>query len=353
MKILLLGGTGAIGSHLTSVLADSGHTVVVTSRKSYESDGMIEYRQGDAKNIDFLVSVLRENWDAIVDFMNYTVEEFAQRIGFLLNFTSQYIFLSSARVYDKCDEAITEEFVRLLDNSRDMEFLTTDEYSLAKARQENILRSSHKKNWVIIRPYITYSENRLQLGTFEKESWLYRAIKGRAIVFSKDINERFTTLTYGLDVARGIASLIGNEESFGEVYNIAAEQAIKWSEILDIYLDVLEDRLGFRPKVIFQDLDKFLEWNTGKYQIIYDRLFDRKFDCSKIGRFLNTNEFIQVQEGLRRCLNEFLDKPDFKTIDWKAEAIKDRIAKERTPLEEISGYKQKIKYIIYRYIKSN
>jgi len=264
MRILLIGGTGAIGSHLANVLAEMGHNVVVTSRKPHESNGLIEYRKGNAKNTDFLISVLRENWDSIVDFMNYTTFEFSQRVGLLLNFTTQYIFLSSARVYNESKEAITEEAFRLLDSSTDDAFLSTDAYSLSKARQEDMLRSAHKKNWVIIRPYITYSESRLQLGTFEKEHWLYRALKGRTIVFSKDINNRLTTLTYGLDVAKGIASLVGNPDSFGEVYNITCDYAVKWSEILNIYLDTLEEKLGYRPKVIYQDMKTFLKWNEGK-----------------------------------------------------------------------------------------
>ena len=40
-----------------------------------------------------------------------------------------------------------------------------------------------------------------QLGVLEKELWLYRALNGRTIVFSKDIAEKSTTLTYGYDVA--------------------------------------------------------------------------------------------------------------------------------------------------------
>lgn len=351
MRILLLGGTGAIGSHLSDVLADIGHKVVVTTRKCYVSVGLIEYRQGNAKNTDFLKSVLREHWDAIVDFMNYTTEEFAERVDLLLGATSQYIFLSSARVFDESSEPITEDSDRLLDKSADEQFLSTDEYSLSKARQENILRFSQKKNWVIIRPYITYSENRLQLGTFEKENWLYRALKGRTIVFSKDISDHYTSLTYGLDVAKAIGSLIGNPITLGEVYNISNEHSVKWSEILDIYLMVLKEKLGYRPKVILQELEDFLEWNIGKYQIIYDRLYDRKFNCTKISNFINTEDFINVQEGLRKCLNEFLTDPKFGKIDWKTEAIKDRITKERTPLYEINGLKQKLKYLIFRYIK--
>ncbi|MFC2145553.1 NAD-dependent epimerase/dehydratase family protein, partial [Actinomycetota bacterium] len=229
-----------MGSHLTKLLVDREGKVVVTSRSFNESKGLVEYRQGNAKNLDFLSDVLQEKWDAIVDFMVYSEDEFRDRIDLLLDSTSQYVFLSTARVYNESQEAMIEESARLLDSSSDHDFLATCEYSLSKARQEDILRSSNEKNWTIVRPYITYSEKRLQLGTLEKENWLYRALQGRSIVFSEDIKNHLTTLTYGLDVASGIASLINKPNSFGGTYHITNECACKWSDILDIYLDVLE-----------------------------------------------------------------------------------------------------------------
>ena len=58
---------------------------------------------------------------------------------------------------------------------------------LTKALQENLLRASGYKNWTIVRPYITFSDIRLQLGVYEKEQWLYRALQGRAIVSRKTL----------------------------------------------------------------------------------------------------------------------------------------------------------------------
>ena len=53
--------------------------------------------------------------------------------------------------------------------------------------EENLLFNSEKNNFTIIRPTITYNTQRLQLGVLEKENWLYRALHGRAIVFSDDV----------------------------------------------------------------------------------------------------------------------------------------------------------------------
>lgn len=349
MKVLLLGGTGAMGVHLAEILSSEGNNVVVTSRSKREAQGQIEYREGNAKDISFLSILLQEKWDVIVDFMVYKENEFKERIEKLLNATSQYMFLSSSRVYDNSDEFINEKTTRLLYTCKDKDYLATNEYALLKAREEDILKSAKQKNWTIIRPYITYSEIRLQLGTLEKENWLYRALKGRTIIFSEDIKNHFTTLTYGLDVANVMLSLMNKTEALGEVFHMTCNDAYKWEDVLEIYLEVLEEELGSRPKVIFQDLDEYFSWNPGKYQIIYDRLYDRRFDNTKINRFTNTDEFVKPEDGIRKCLKTFLKNPEFHAINWKSEALKDRITKEKAPLKEISGLKQKIKYLLFRY----
>lgn len=352
MKVLILGGTGAIGLHLVELLSNSGIETFVTSRKYRESKGFVRYIQGNAQCTEFLQPILQEKWDVIVDFMVYTTERFKERVNLLLGATSQYVFISSARVYAESEHPITEAFSRLIDISQDMEYLSTDEYSLTKARQENIIRNTGRKNWTIIRPYITYSESRLQLGILEKEEWLYRALHGRTIVFSSDINERTTTMTYGLNVSEGILSIIGNSNACGEIYNITSGISKPWSEVLAIYLEVLEEYLGYRPKVLLQNLDKYFECETRKYQILYDRLFNREFDNSKIAQFVKIDGFCRMDVGLKSCLEKFLKNPNFNVINWKSEAIKDRQTHEHTPLKEIVGLKQKSKYVLYRYLLS-
>ncbi|MEE4255070.1 MAG: NAD-dependent epimerase/dehydratase family protein [Desulfuromusa sp.] len=349
MRVLVLGGTGAMGMHLVQLLSDKGVETVVTSRSHRSSAGNIRFLCGDAHDIEFVRILLAERWDAIVDFMVYSTSSFHARLDLLLGNTAQYFFLSSSRVYAGSKTPITEKSSRLLDVSDDEVFLATDEYSLAKSKQEDLLKQSGRKNWTIIRPYITYGENRLQLGVLEKEEWLYRALKGRVIVFSSDILPNLTTMTYGHDVAKGIAALIGNSSAFSEAFHITAEKPITWEDVLEIYLDVLEKHLGHRPQILLRDLGSFLKCKPAKYQIIYDRLYDRVFDSSHIYRYVDKNEFVQVDEGLRVCLERFLENPRFKQIDWMLEAEKDRQAKEHTSLKEIPSGSKKLAYLLSRY----
>ena len=352
MKVLVLGGTGAMGAHLVQLLVKKEVATFVTSRVSHKPDNNLQYIQGDAHDISFLKSILESNeWDSIVDFMIYNTQAFKERVDLLLNSTKQYIFLSSARVYANSEQPLTEISPRLLDVSEDTDYLTTDEYALTKARQEDILKNSINKNYTIIRPYITYSEDRLQLGIWEKEDWLYRVLHGRTIVFSKNIGSKITTLTYGLDVAKGIAAIIGNFNALGDTFHIIAKESQTWNETLTAYLDILEKYLGHRPKVLLQELNNFMELrsNISKYQVLYDRLFDRMFDNSKIAQYVDINSFTNIEEGLEKCLEEFLKNTRFKQINWRIQAIMDKICNEKTCLSEIKGIKQKLKYLLFRY----
>lgn len=349
MKILVLGGTGAMGKHLVKLLAERGDDVFVTSRRHHPSVCGINYIKGNAHDVSFFSTLLNEDWDVIVDFMVYSTEEFGTRINDLLKATKQYIFLSSSRVYANSTDPITEESPRLLDVCLDKEYLMTDEYALAKARQENILRESGRNNYVIIRPYITYSENRLQLGILEKEEWLFRAMKGKTIVFPKSMINKKTTLTYGLDLTKALVSLIGDKQSLNQTFHITQDQSCTWGEVLDIYIKVLEEFFNKKAKVILCEDEVFFKLKGNSYQIKYDRMYDRVFDSSKIDVFSSTQNFYDIKVGLTKCLNSFLINPSFDKINWGAEVKKDILTDEWSNVFSINGLKPKLKYLAYRF----
>lgn len=350
MKVLLLGGTGAMGVHLAKLLNEDKTETHVTSRKRRSDYGTVRFVEGDAHSDEFLLPLLRANkYDVVVDFMVYGTEEFKVRAPKMLESCARYVFLSSSRVYADSPAPITEESPRLLDVSDDRKFLATDEYALTKARQEDILRSSGFANWTIIRPYITYSEIRLQLGVLEKELWLNRALCGKTVVFSEDIFRHKTTLTYGEDVARGIKAIIGNDGAKGEVFHITQEKALTWEDIWNVYKKVLTEKLGKEPKIKLVDMATFRKMYPGVYQIDYDRLYDRVFDNSKIAKFVDAKAFLTPEEGLEKSLRQFIDDgAHFNCASWSTAGIADRITGERTPLKEINGLANRIRYATRR-----
>lgn len=347
MKILLLGGTGAMGMHLAKLLADDNIETYVTTRKSRQDYDTVHYIQGNAHDENFLFPLLEENFDVVVDFMVYNTEEFKSRSKALLEKCGQYVFLSSSRVYANSTGPLTEESPRLLDVSQDKDFLVTDEYALTKARQENILFDSQEKNWTVIRPYITYSEIRLQLGVLEKEQWLRRALSGKTVLFSKEIMPHKTTLTYGKDVALGIKALLGKEAAMQEAFHITQPKALRWEEVWSVYKKVLSEFCGSEPAIKLAGLSDFYKFHrSGTYQIKYDRLFDREFDSSKIAKFVDLEKFVRPEAGLENCLRSFVkDVNRFECFSWSVEGIADRITRDKQRLGTIPGLKNKMRYV--------
>lgn len=303
MRVLVLGGTGAMGSHLCRFLTAYGADVVCTTRHERASEDGISYVVGDAKDSSFLDKLLAERWEAIVDFMVWSTAEFRSRYAAFLAATEQYIFTSSYRVYAD-SPLICEDSPRLLDVIDDSEYLATDEYALSKARCEDLLFGSDSENWTIVRPAVTYDggNGRLQLGVFESADWLWRAVNGIPVPMPYDMLSNQATMSYGGDVAEMIARLVGNPCALGEAFTVACSDHMTWAEVASAYGETLPF------EVIPCDLDDFERARGGVYQIRYDRMFDRVVDNSKVLAVtgMDGGRLTAMREGLSRELGVYL-----------------------------------------------
>ena len=313
-KILLLGGTGAMGKNLVDVLLknDKWEISVTTRNSENKNNTNINYIIGNARDYSFINEVCKNHYDVIVDFMNYNLDEFEKNYEVLLQATNHYLFLSSSRVYEN-SQIINENTPRLLDTINDEEFLKTNRYALRKAREEDILVKSGFKNWTIIRPYITYSDRRLQLGVYEKEEWLYRFLNDKPLVIRKDILDHYTTLTHGYDVALTIYNILDRDDTLLKHINVVTNESIKWQDILDLYISIIIEKTGKNPKVyLSNDLKEIEELFEGGYNTKYDRLWDRVFDNKESMKYFPNKNYRKIKDGLTECLSKFID-------DWHKE----------------------------------
>ena len=338
-----------MGKHLVANLSSKGDfQVYVTSRKNHSPEGNAQYLQGDAHNEAWISSVLSEGtWDAVVDFMVYSTEEFKARVDLLLNATKQYVYISSARVYADCgDEELTETSPRLLDVCKEEEYLKTDEYALAKARQEDILINSGRRNWTIVRPSKTYGGDRIQLGSQETVDWLYEAAHSRAIVISKDIVDKYVTFSSGADVAKCLVELIGNDNALGEVFNITNGQYIKWRDVLNAYITVLEESINAHPVLIMPQV--WEPWQGGnRYQVKYSTSLNRKVSNAKLLSFFPDLKFEDTVDGVKHNLQEYLlsTVPPF---DFARILSKAKFTGVYPCLREVPGKRKKLKLLLHK-----
>lgn len=310
-KVLVLGGTGAMGKYLVPELLTLGYHVDVVSLDEMVSDNpMLGYIKGNTKEEGFLEKLLEKKYDGIVDFMTYHTKEFEEIYKLFLDNTKHYIFLSSCRVFADAPP-ITEESPRLLDVSEDADFLATEDYALYKAKEENMLYASEYSNWTIVRPATTYSTGRFQLVTLEAPTVIYRMHAGKTIVLPEKAMSCQATLSWGGDVGKMIAKLLFNDRAYRESYNVATAEHHSWAEIAEMYNELCpfnyitvstEDYLD----IIAEGADR------ARYQLIYARLFQRITDNSKILEHtgMKQEELMSLRDGLK------FEYERSKDMDW-------------------------------------
>lgn len=300
-RVLVLGGTGAMGIYLVPYLAEMGYEVTVVSLDDREDKPGVRYIKGNAKEFGFLDQLLGERFDAIVDYMIYGTEEFRSYWERFLRNTDHYIFLSSYRVYADRDPVITEQSPRLLDVSENRVYLESDDYSLFKAREEDILRASSYRNWTIVRPSITYSTRRFQLVTLEANTLFRRVFAGKPVVLPQAAAQVQGTMSWAGDVSRLMANLVLNNRALEETFTLSTAEHHTWGEIAQYY----EEIMGM--KVNWVDTDTYLSilgtndlYSGLRYQLEYDRLFHRVVDNSKVldATGIKQEEFIPLKQGL-------------------------------------------------------
>ncbi len=316
-KVLVLGGTGAMGVYLVPELIKKGYNVdVVSLDEVHCCDSKLNYIVGDAMDDSYIEELLKNGYDACVDFMIYSTEHFKKRAPMFLNSVGHYIYLSSYRVYANEQSPITESAPRLLDVSEDQRLLKSDDYCIKKARGEDILKESGFNNWTAVRPAITYSNRRFQLVTLEGVTFVTRALQGKKVLVPKEALDKQATMTWAGDVGKMISRLVLDEAAFGECFTVSTSEHHTWGEIAQYY----EKLIGL--EIVPVDKETFLkviqpnpEALGDRWQLEYDRLFDRVVDNSKILKFtgLTPIDLMPLYEGLKRELSNLTDDVKWNT----------------------------------------
>lgn len=308
-KVLILGATGAMATYLVPHLINSGYSVTGITLEDVLSDTeKLNYIKANAKDKSFLSEILSEGFDAIVDFLVYNTKEmFREYFDIFKESGAHYIFLSSYRVYSG-EYPITEETPRIFDTPLPDGFVTDLEYSIYKAEEEDLLRSSGYPRYTIVRPAVTYSSRRFQLTTLEANVLIPRMLAGKTVTLPEGAMDCEATMTWAGDIAKMIGAIILNPEAYGETYTVSTSEHHTWREIAEMYKRVF----GLKYVAIPDDdyLDIFGFGVYARQQLKYDRCFMRIIDNSKIMKLagLRPGDLMPLEEGLKLELSSLNDK---------------------------------------------
>jgi nucleoside-diphosphate-sugar epimerase len=230
MKLLFLGGSGFISRAVTQQAIAAGHEVWLLNRGKHRPVDGARSIIADASDLAGMRAALRgHTWDVVVDFIAFAPVDIRRDLELFRGNTRQYIFISSASVYQKpvTHYLITESTPRANPYW---------EYARLKIACEQELEAAHQADGfpaVIVRPSLTYGEDQVPLVLNAwNQSWtaIDRMRRGAPVIIPGD-GTSLWTITHNTDFAQGLIGLFGNPATFGHAFHITSDEVLTWNQI--------------------------------------------------------------------------------------------------------------------------
>jgi len=319
MKVLFTGGTGIISSGAAALALERGIDLWLLNRGT-RSERLPEGAKvitADYRNEAQTVQALAaHSFDSVIDFLTYLPEQMEQAIRIFSGKTKQYIFISSASIYEKP----LKNYIITEDTPLNNTFLA---YARNKIACEMVLRAGMANGFpgVIVRPSLTYADfNMLTALNSRKDPYtlLDRMLRGKQIVVHGD-GLSLWTITHTTDFAKGIVGLLGNPAATGEAFHITTDEVLTWDEIYR----TVGRALGVEANLIHIASDFIGEFNPDyRASLLGDHANSVVFDNSKIKRFVPDFKCtLSFEDGAKSCVAWYNAHPGKKTIDnaWNRE----------------------------------
>ncbi len=321
MKVLFIGGTGNISSAVSRLAVSQGIDLYHLNRglsKLYIPG--VKTISGDISNPASVFDELsRHHWDVVVNWIAFNENDIARDIQLFKGRTRQYIFISSASVYQKpLTHPIITESTPL--------YNPFWEYSRNKIACEDKLTQAYRQEgfpMTIVRPSLTYNTViPIAIGGFDEYTTADRILKGKKIIVHGD-GKSLWTVTSADDFAVGLLGLLGNIQSIGHAFHITSDEILTWDQIYSI----LATTLGKQANVVYIPSDLICRFeNSYTGNLIGDKAESVIFDNSKIKMYVpGFRAVIPFSEGIKKTLAWFDANPGKKFINPKTNEIMDRI----------------------------
>lgn len=274
-KVLILGGTGIIGRELSKATVSRGYDVYVVSRHKRKSiNGIFTITTNVYDTQRFSRSIIGHHFEAVVDLLSFNSSQVSNMVTILKKQCDQYILISSATIYQSPVDGhkISEDSSRISQGW---------EYPLNKIGAEHTLKlvcADVGLPYTIVRPYITYSEQRISFGVWEGFGIVDAIRQGKPIAIGDEVANTMTTLTHTHDLAAGITGLIANPKALNTDFNITSDEHLTWREVFELTAEITKGKLSIVPIPVDMIESNFPEL-VGK---ISDRSLVRVFDNSKL-----------------------------------------------------------------------
>jgi nucleoside-diphosphate-sugar epimerase len=273
MRVLYIGGTGQISLPCVAESLAAGHQIAVFNRGKADSTlpAGVETIVGDMNDEAAYRALGEKSWDVVCQFMAFRPEQIARDIEVFAGKTGQYIFISSASVYEKP----ARHYV--ISEAKTPAVNPYWQYSQLKIACEKLVMGQDRLPWTIVRPSHTV---RTGLPTMINEGDLVaeRMLAGKPVIVAGDGTSPWT-LTRSADFAVPFTRLFGKPRALKEIFHITSDRGYGWDQIYT----AIGRGLGVEAKIVHVPTDTLVRYNKAwEGPLVGDKMWAALFDNSKV-----------------------------------------------------------------------
>ncbi|HNX59993.1 MAG TPA: NAD-dependent epimerase/dehydratase family protein [Spirochaetota bacterium] len=320
MKVLFIGGTGIISSASSALAVERGIDLYhLTRGKSSEVRPVkgvtniiadIHDEEGTRKALAGHV------FDAVVEWIAFEPSDIERDIRLFRGITSQYVFISSASIYETPPSRLPVTEDTPLYNP-------VWKYSQSKIACEDLLRAEWRRErfpYTIVRPSHTYDKTLVPIeGGY---TVLERMKLGKPVVVHGD-GSSLWTLTHHRDFAKGLVGLLGNPDSIAEAFHITSDEFLSWDAIHRVFAAML----GVDPRIVHIPSEVIAKYDRAiGDSLLGDKTHSMIFDNSKIRSFVPDFDcVIPFTVGAKEIVDYYDGEPSRRAVDRRIDQLFDRM----------------------------
>jgi nucleoside-diphosphate-sugar epimerase len=324
MKVLFIGGTGIISTAVSELCVQKGIDLYIFNRGSRTDfiSEKVKLIHGDITDRESMKNILQDmQFDVVVDWLAFNTEDIKYNVNLFRDKTKQFIFISSASIYQKP----LENYLITEDTPTVNPFW---EYSRNKISCEELLNKEYNENGfpvTIVRPSFTYGVTSIPAAITNNSkpmTLVDRIRKGKKVIVHGD-GTSLWVMTHNSDFAKGFVGLLGNDKAIGETFHITSDEVLSWNQIFNTIGKVI----GVKPNIIHIPSDFINAYAPQIGEGLHgDKSVSVVFDNSKIKSFVPEFECtVKFENGIRRSLSWLEEHPQYCEVDGQNNKLIDEI----------------------------
>jgi nucleoside-diphosphate-sugar epimerase len=321
LKALFIGGSGEISAACSALAVERGIELYVLNRGRTSVRPLpagVRIVTADVRDATAVREALGTlEFDVVVNFVAFTpkhvqadLDRFRDRIG-------QYVFISSASVYQKPVARLPIVESTPLRNP-------VWPYSRSKIACEQLLVDAYRTSGApvtIVRPSHTYDRTQVPYDT----GWtaIDRMRRGKPVVVHGD-GTSLWTLTHVRDFAKAFVGLLGSPRAIGDSFHITSDELLTWNQIHELLAAAAD---AAPPRLVHVASDAiFRHDETWGRSLLGDKAHSVIFDNTKIKRLVpDYVATVPFHEGAREIIEWHDADPSRGRVDPRIDEVLDRL----------------------------